>query len=99
MKFAEAETQDRRRVLLRGLQAASQYRANGLLLRHYAEAVGGHAASADRIAGDLAWLGEQGLVELEQLQGVDVATLTERGLDVATGRATVPGVARPQPGY
>lgn len=98
MKFAELETQDRRLVLLRGLQAAAQYRMNSLLLRRYAEAVG-HAVSADRIAADLAWLREQGLIDTEHAQGVDVATLTERGLDVATGKASVPGVARPQPGY
>lgn len=90
------ETADRRLVLLRGLTDAAQYRANAYLLRRFAEAIG-HTASADRIEADLAWLAEQGLVVHEVNQGVTVATATQRGLDVASGATTVPGVARPRP--
>lgn len=97
MKFEELETQARRLALLQGLQAAVQYRLNAPMLRSYADAVG-HVVSADRVDADLAWLREQDLVELERAQGVAVATLTQRGQDAATGRASVPGVARPQPG-
>ncbi|MBE7419844.1 MAG: ArsR family transcriptional regulator [Ideonella sp.] len=97
MNFAEHLTHDRRLVLLRALAAAAQYRANAFLLRRYCDAVG-HVVSADRIEADLAWLGEQGLLSLERPEGVTVATLSARGLDVAEGRATVPGVQRPQPG-
>lgn len=96
--FAEAETEDRRLVLLRGLANATQYRANAILLRRYADAVG-HVVSAERIETDLAWLAEQGLLRVERLEGVSVAILNERGLDVSTGRAEQPGVARPRPGY
>jgi hypothetical protein len=98
MSYAQFETEDRRLVVLRALEHAAQYRANALLLQRYCQAVG-HTVSADRLQQDLAWLKEQTLVELEQVQGVAVATLTTRGLDVATGRAVVPGVHRPQPGY
>lgn len=96
MKFADYQTEDRRLVLLRGLQPAAQYRANAYLLRRFAESLG-HSVSADRIEADLAWLCEQGLVDKTTAQGVTVATLTQRGLDVAKGDAQVPGVARPQP--
>lgn len=96
MKFDEVETQDRRLVLLRGLENAAQYRANAYLLRRFAESVG-HTASADRLEQDIAWLAEQGLVDRQVAGGVTVATLTTRGLDVATGAATVPGVQRPRP--
>ena len=96
MSFAEYQTTDRRLVLLKGLESAAQYRANAYLLRHFADSVG-HVVSADRIEQDLAWLKEQGLITLET-QPITVATLTERGLDVATGRAVVPGVQRPAPG-
>lgn len=95
--FADFQTEDRRLVLLRGLESAAQYRANALLLRRYCDAVG-HIVSADRIAQDLAWLAEQSLVKLDRAAGVDVAELTARGLDVATGRTKVPGVQPPQPG-
>ncbi|HRD84469.1 MAG TPA: ArsR family transcriptional regulator [Rubrivivax sp.] len=96
MRFEEVETADRRLVLLRGLADAAQYRANAYLLRRYAEAIG-HTASADRIETDITWLAEQGLVERAVNEGVTVATLTARGLDVSTGAATTPGVARPRP--
>lgn len=86
----------RRLVLLQALEHAAQYRGGGELLRHWCEQFG-HAVSADRLAVDLAWLEEQGLVSLQRTQGLPVATLTERGLDVATGRASVPGVPRPHP--
>ncbi len=45
----------------------------------------------------LAWLAEQGLVENDDMGGLVVATLTQRGADVAQGRVTVPGVKRPTP--
>lgn len=97
MNFAEHLEQDRRLVLLRALENASQYRANATLLRRYCDVVG-HAVSADRLDGDLAWLQEQGLLSTERHAELTVATLTQRGLDVATGRAVCPGVARPSPG-
>ena len=96
MNFAEYQTEDRRLVLLRALEAAAQYRANAYLLRAYCDSVG-HVVSAERLETDLAWLAEQGLVTIDR-QSVSVATLTARGLDVATGRAVAPGVKRPMPG-
>lgn len=96
MKFDQFQTEDRRLVILKGLEAAAQYRANVLLLGRYCDAVG-HVVSADRIDADVAWLAEQGLVERETTGPIAVAKLTQRGLDVANGRAVVPGVQRPQP--
>jgi hypothetical protein len=96
MTFDEYQTEDRRLVLLRALEAAVQYRANAYLLRSYCDSVG-HVVSAERLATDLAWLAEQGLVTLDRAP-ITVATLTARGLDVATGRAVQPGVKRPGPG-
>lgn len=97
MTFAAHLEKDRRLVLLKALEASAAYRANAFLLRSYCDAVG-HTVSMDRIEQDLTWLAEQGLVTVERPAGVAVATLTERGLDVATARVTVPGVQRPQPG-
>lgn len=96
MNFSQFETEDRRLVLLKALENAVQYRTNAFLLQCFADKVG-HVASLDQIRTDLAWLAEQGLISLQEVQGVTVATLTSRGLDVATGRAKVPGVAVPQP--
>lgn len=94
--FSEVETEDRRLVILRGLQAAAAYRGNAYLMRRFAESLG-HTVSADRIESDIAWLAEQHLLDREVIDGVTVATLTQRGQDVALGSATVPGVARPRP--
>lgn len=95
--FADHLTHDRRLVLLKALENCAQYRANALLLRRYCDRLG-HVVSSDRIEQDLAWLAEQGLLGVERAEGITVATITARGLDVATGRTTVPGVQQPQPG-
>lgn len=98
MDFDQFQTQDRRLVLLRALENADGYQANSILLGRYCTAVG-HSVSADRLASDIAWLREQQLVTVRELDGVSVVKLTERGRDVALGTARVPGVARPQPGF
>ncbi len=97
MNYGQYETEDRRLVLLKALAAAAQYRANAYLLRRFCDQVG-HTASADKIAGDLAWLAEAALLTTAApAPDVVVATLTTRGLDVAEGRAVHPGVAKPRP--
>jgi hypothetical protein len=85
-----------RLTLLRLLAEAPGYRANSSLLTSAADATAGFAVSRDQVRTELAWLAEQGLAELDgHIPGLSVATLTERGQDVATGRASVPGVQRP----
>lgn len=96
MNFDQFQTEDRRLVLLRALQHAAQYSANVYLLRSYCSHLG-HVVSQDRLEQDVAWLAEQELVDTTKAQGVTVAQLTVRGLDVATGAAVVPGVKRPLP--
>lgn len=96
MSFRDVMTEDRRLTLLKGLENATAYKAAQFLLGRYCEQFG-HTVSQDQIRTDLAWLREQGLVTVDEPEGVYVATLTSRGLDVATGRARAPGVARPQP--
>lgn len=92
---------DRRLVILRLLQEASGYSLNSSVLRTGLEVKYGHLVSRDVVETELAWLGEQGLVRIERLDApsktITIATLTERGLDVQAGRATVPGVKRPSP--
>ena len=81
------------------------------ILRHLNEAAGGCAndsllhgilldlglgLSRDQLRTEISWLGEQRLVTVKRpREGVLVAYVTERGVDVATGAATVPGVRRP----
>ncbi|PKN07506.1 MAG: hypothetical protein CVU73_12155 [Deltaproteobacteria bacterium HGW-Deltaproteobacteria-8] len=102
MSFAQLLSEDRRLVVLRLLSAAPEYTLNAFVLRHGLEAVG-HAMSTDQLATELAWLAEQGLLDLSAVAdvtvgGIIVARLTSRGADVAAGRVVTPGVKRPEPG-
>jgi len=92
---------DRRLVILRLLAEAAGYALNSSVLRSVLDEEYAHKVSRDVVETELAWLEEQGLVRAERLAAqsktITIATLTERGLDVQAGRATVPGVKRPSP--
>lgn len=88
---------DRRLVILRLLQECG-FELNESVLQTALEQFG-HRVTRDVVRGELEWLKEQGLVTVEVLgERIHVATLTERGGDVATGRAKHPGVKRPSAG-
>lgn len=92
--FADFLREDQRLLMLRLLAELPAYRANSSVLTMGLSSYG-HAISRDQVKTEMAWLRDQGLVVVEDLGPVLVATLTERGADVATGRTTVPGVKRP----
>lgn len=94
--FQQLYTEDRRLVLLRVLAEANGYEANSSILQRAAETFG-HNVSRDVIHTDLAWLAEQGLLTTDMVSSVVIATLNHRGLDVAKGRSSVPGVKKPGP--
>lgn len=96
MSFADLMTADRRLVILRILERAPGYTANSSILHSQLDHTG-HRCSRDQVKGDVAWLEEQGLVKAEDVGFAVVATVTDRGCDVALGRAIVPGVKRPSP--
>lgn len=96
MSYADFLREDQRLVLLRILADLPAYRSNSYVLSSALHQLG-HAASADQIKAELHWLAEQGLTRIEDHEGVLVVTLTERGADVAAGRARVPGVRVPGP--
>ena len=96
MSFAELKTQDIRLVILRCLCEDPSYTLNESILQSMLDALG-HGVSRDRVRTELAWLAEQGLLTTNDVVGVQVATLTARGCDVACGKATQPGVKRPRP--
>jgi Fe2+ or Zn2+ uptake regulation protein len=95
-KLLQLVSEDRRLAILRILEGSAGYRANLYLIQRLLAGIG-HATSLDTINTDLAWLAEQGLLELESVGGVSIPQLISRGLDAACGRAIVPGVARPMP--
>jgi len=93
---AEIIARHRRLCILKLLEKDPDYSLNESILH---DLVGefGLQASRDVLRGDLAWLAEQGLAEISDVHGLQVATLTQRGADVAHGLATHPGVKRPSP--
>lgn len=95
--FADLIASDMRLVILRCLNEDPGYDLNESMLQGMLESLG-HNMSRDRIRTELAWLAEQGLITVTEVVSIQVATLTGRGADVATGRSTVPGVKRPRPG-
>lgn len=96
MSFADLVTSDIRLVILRALEQDLGYSHNESIIHAILEKFG-HKCSRDHVRTQLSWLQEQGLVTLDDVSGIYVATITQRGADVATGAATVPGVKRPSP--
>lgn len=93
--FPEFADHDLRLVLLRLLREGGGA-ANESVLHSAALAYGHVRATRQKIRDELAWLGERGLIVPEWIADkVLVAKLTERGLDVASGREHVEGVKRP----
>jgi hypothetical protein len=92
--YADFLRHDMRLVILRLLGEMPGYRANSSVLNTALDNFG-HTASRDQVKTELYWLAEQAAVTLNDVGPVLVATLTERGQDIAAGRARVPGVKRP----
>lgn len=87
-----------RLAILRLLVDAPAYSANDSVLSQAVQAMG-LACTRSQMRGHLSWLEEQRLVTLmHPLVTLTVATVTERGGDVAAGRSRMQGVARPSPG-
>lgn len=81
-----------RLCLLRFLAEANPHESNSSIL-HDAACDYGLPCTRDQVETELAWLAEQGLVRVEKpIPTLSVVTLLRRGLDVAQGRAVVPGV-------
>lgn len=97
MSFDQHVREHRRLVILRCLAEIASQRANTAVLadgcNHF-----GIASTRDDVRTDVAWLRDQGLVRTDELTStVQLVIITERGVDVAEGRAVVPGVRRPSP--
>lgn len=89
--------QDQRLLILKSLDDAG-YDANEDILTTCLDRYG-HRLSRDEMRSHLLWLEEQGLVTVDKQANYFVATLTQKGLDVAQGRTAVYGIKRPRPIY
>jgi hypothetical protein len=86
-----------RLTVLRALTGAATHSTNDSVLMMELERLG-FPLTRDQLRTQLGWLEEQGLLKLARpTNTLIVATLRERGADVALGRAHVEGVQRPSP--
>lgn len=99
MKFAEELAQHRRLSILRTL-AESDGRANDSVLKSALEMVGLSAGLTRQVVReDLEFLQKMGCVKLDWYsETLVVATIKERGVDVAEGRIRIDGVHKPSVG-
>lgn len=95
MAFKDLLKEDQRLVILRSLFEMAGYEANESILDACLDAYG-HKISRDAVRTHLAWLQEQDLIAIREVADCQIAILTGRGEDVATGQAVVPGVKRPR---
>jgi hypothetical protein len=88
----------RRLAILRFLEASPTYTSNVSIITDVLNSHDvGIDTSRDQATTELAWLAEVGLITLVGRAEFIVATATDRGIDVALGRATHPEVQRPRP--
>lgn len=84
--------------ILRLLDAQPTYSANDDVLTMALRAIG-HDLARHQLRAQIDWLAEVGTIDrVAHGSGLVVATLTQRGGDVAKGRSAIGGIARPQPG-
>ncbi|PXW79005.1 hypothetical protein C7451_10167 [Blastomonas natatoria] len=97
--FADLHAAHIRLCILRLLADAPGYFANDSILHQSVEAHG-LVCTRDQMRGHLTWLEEQRLITILRpgASTVMVATLSERGGDVAAGKSHAPGVQKPSPG-
>jgi hypothetical protein len=88
--FADFLERDRRLALLRGLMVAQGSCSDMLLLR-YCQSIGCRAVLAN-VRDGLRYLADLNLVTLREVDGVMLATITQRGREVAEGDAIAEGV-------
>lgn len=95
-QYLEHQSRHRRLSILRSLHEAPEYRGNDSLLAMIVNEFG-IVSTRDQIRTDITWLQGAGFVTVREASGVLVVTLTEAGSEVAAGRRSDPGVARPSP--
>lgn len=95
--FSAVNDEHVRLAVLRLLDEQPNYSANDSVLTQAVEAMG-LACTRDQMRGHIQWLESMRLVTAQQTMAtLLVATLTERGGDVAKGRSVISGVQRPSP--
>lgn len=92
--YAETLSKHRRLAILRHLAESSDYTSNVSILSKVLQGVG-VSSTRDQVITEIGWLVEQGFATQAEENGLIVATVTVRGVEIASGTANHPGVQRP----
>ncbi|MBF9049898.1 hypothetical protein GTA62_13000 [Roseobacter sp. HKCCD9010] len=87
----------RRLTILKFLLDSPEYTSNASIMVEVCNTFG-VTSTRDQVAGEVAWLKEQGMVTFEDHGDFIVVTATTRGVEIAQGKARHDGVQRPRPG-
>ncbi len=87
----------RRLTILKFLADSPEYTSNASILVEVCNGFG-VTSTRDQVAGEIAWLKEQGMVTHEDHGEFIIVTATTRGVEIAQGLARHDGVKRPRPG-
>ncbi|HAT50760.1 MAG: ArsR family transcriptional regulator [Nitrospirae bacterium] len=88
--------EERRGLILQLLSKVPQFTANEVIIRDHLIGMG-CPTGWDVLVGELAWLDEQGLIQLDKPGGLAIAKITRQGQDAADGTTRYPGVRTPLP--
>lgn len=97
MSMADVIRQHARLVILRDLAEQPDQRWNSEALRDDLESRWAITRTRDWVHDELRWLEEMGAVTLVRQASVQIATLTQKGLDHVERRIVITGVKRPSP--
>ncbi len=95
--YVETLSRHRRLTILRFLADSPEYTSNVSILEEVCNEFG-VTSNRDQVITDLEWLREQGFVSYDGKGDFIVVTATQRGVEIAEGKARHEGVQRPRPG-
>lgn len=93
--YAATVRKHRRLAILRHLEQVSAYTANASILRDVLNGVG-VGSTFDQVITEVAWLQENGMVQMYDHGDFVIAEATMRGIEIARGEATHPDIQRPR---
>ena len=96
MSYQTIIAKEQRLLILQALQQDTDYRVNDIMLQAWLEEMG-MDTSMDKLHTEMQWLEEQGMLTIEHIKSMQIATITQRGLDLANGKSRNQGVARIKP--
>lgn len=97
--YSETLRRHRRIAILRHLHQSVEYTSNVSILADVLCGLG-ITSTRDQVVTEIVWLGENDFVEFtDHGAGFFVVVATGRGIEIATNRATHPGIQRPSAGF